>query len=65
MLLDAGGDIIHDFRYEDNWFDETDGKGFSLTVKDPAQADLTNPQAWRPSAQVGGSPGFDDTGDAP
>jgi hypothetical protein len=65
VLLDAGGDIIHDFRYEDNWFDETDGKGFSLTVKDPTQADLTIPQAWRPSAQVGGSPGFDDAGDAP
>ncbi len=61
VLLDAGGETIHDFRYEDDWFTVTDGMGFSLQVKDPAHADLTDRQAWRPSARIGGSPGFEDT----
>jgi len=34
-LHDAVGAVIHDFRFRDNWFDITDGLGFSLTVKDP------------------------------
>lgn len=65
VLLDAGGATIHDFRYEDNWFALTDGRGYSLQVKDPAHADLTHSQAWRPSVRLGGSPGFDETGDVP
>lgn len=67
-LQDAAGRIIHRFRYRDGWYDVTDGQGFSLTVKDPrtTPADaLGEKGAWRPSAQVGGSPGYDDTGGAP
>ncbi len=66
-LRDAVGTVIHDFRFEDGWFDITDGQGFSLTVKDPT-ADpnsLDSKRAWRPSAYVGGSPGYDDTGELP
>jgi len=64
-LRDAAGQIIHRFAFEDDWYDATDGKGFSLTVADLAN---TDPQAWgdkatwRPSAAVGGSPGFADAG---
>jgi len=67
-LQDAVGSTIHNFRFQDNWFDVTDGQGFSLTVKDPAVTEpgsLNSKTAWRPSANVGGSPGYDDTGEVP
>jgi hypothetical protein len=67
-LCDALGTIIHQFDYADGWYDITDGQGFSLTVKNPAAADMTlwNAKAgWRPSAQAGGSPGSDDSGLVP
>ena len=67
-LLDAVGTAIHDFRFEDNWFDITDGLGFSLTVKDPGTADANaydDKALWRPSAKAGGSPGADDGGQVP
>jgi len=59
-LLDAAGTIIHNFKYSDNWFDITDGMGFSLIVIDPVN---TEPNAWNdkstwgPSTGPGGSPG--------
>lgn len=64
-LRDAGGAVIHSFRYEDNWFRTTDGSGDSLTVKYPAGAlgsSWSTPTAWRPSVMPGGSPGSDDSG---
>ena len=66
VLRDAAGRTIHDFRFEDGWYGVTDGLGFSLTVKEPAAADanaLGDKDLWRPSAQMGGSPGYDDSGD--
>jgi len=62
-LQDAAGEVIHDFRFEDNWYNTTDGRGFSLTVKDPAAGDpnaLDDKALWRPSVQPGGSPGAAD-----
>jgi len=59
-IVDAVGQIIQSFRYEDDWFKSTDGQGFSLTVKDPKTTDansLNDAKAWQPSAQKGGSPG--------
>jgi hypothetical protein len=57
-LLDAGGEVIESFKYRDDWFDLTDGAGFSLTVLDPAsRADLNDRSAWWPSIHIGGSPG--------
>jgi len=64
-LQDAAGQIIHSFRFRDGWYDVTDGLGFSLTVADPVTTDpndLDKKSVWRPSAPVGGSPGFDDAG---
>ncbi len=59
-LVDAIGKTIHNFRYEDDWYDRTDGGGYSLTVVDPANRDLetwSQPTAWRASTQKEGSPG--------
>ncbi len=67
-FLDAAGGIIQDFRYSDDWYDITDGDGFSLTAKDffiSEALDWNLKIAWRPSAAIGGSPGFDDTGLVP
>jgi len=67
-LQDAIGQSIHNFRYNDNWYDITDGMDFSLTIKDPAAADPNlagDKSGWRPSADAGGSPGWDDTGEIP
>jgi hypothetical protein len=69
-LQDAAGQVMHSFKYEDNWYDITDGVGFSLTVKDPAGIgaepnSLSDKSLWRPSANIGGSPGADDTGVIP
>jgi len=67
-LEDAISETILDFDYEDNWYDITDGDGFSLTVRDPNNADPNDwgdKKLWRPSATVGGSPGWDDTGVIP
>jgi len=64
-LLDAAGMVIHDFRYDDDWLDITDGLGFSLTIEDPGTADPNaygDSSLWRPSARTGGSPGAHDNG---
>ena len=62
-LQDAAGKVIQAFTYSDDWYDIADGGGYSLTARDPASADvnaLADAGGWRPSAQVGGSPGIDD-----
>ena len=67
-LVDAIDRTILEFKYSDDWFDMTDGAGFSLTVRDPNNADPNDwpdKKTWRPSAAVGGSPGWDDTGVIP
>jgi hypothetical protein len=67
-LQDATGQTILNFRYNDDWYDITDGMGFSLTIKDPAAADPNlwdDKSGWRPSAEAGGSPAKDDSGELP
>ncbi len=64
FLEEAVGAVIQGFDYEDDWFDLTDGDGFSLTVRNPA-ADLTawdTREGWRASWQAGGNPGAADAG---
>lgn len=66
-LVDAAGATIHDFSFDDAWYDITDGPGFSLTVRD-ARAPLAawgEKAGWRPSAAAGGSPGYDDSAMVP
>jgi hypothetical protein len=63
-LVDAIGTTIQDFRYEDDWYDNTDGGGYSLVIVDPASADLgqwSQQTGWRASTKKDGSPGAADT----
>jgi hypothetical protein len=67
-LVDAVGQVIHDFKYGDDWRPHTDGEGFSLTIIDPSHSDIGSwdeKDSWRASAYVGGSPGTDDSGILP
>lgn len=56
------GEPIFEFRYNDQWYDITDGNGFSLVAKNtniPID-EWSNPENWRPSTNEGGSPGLPD-----
>jgi len=55
---DAAGNVLLDVTYDDGgyWPLAADGLGFSL-VMDDLDADPRDPEAWRASAAVGGSPG--------
>ncbi|MEJ2703879.1 MAG: lamin tail domain-containing protein [Sedimentisphaerales bacterium] len=67
-LEDALGRMVLDFNYSDVWRSLTDGEGFSLALIDPANPDVNTwgeKDAWRPSAHLGGSPGWDDSGILP
>ena len=67
-LEDSTNSTILEFSYRDGWYDVTDGRGFSLTVRDPVTIDLNaygDKAFWRPSAAPGGSPGYDDDNDGP
>jgi len=60
-LQDAVGSVIHRFDYQDGWYGSTDGRGYSLSVKDPTDPDMTRwgrKSGWQPSAAPGGSPGY-------
>jgi hypothetical protein len=62
-LCDAAGRTIHRFTYREDWYDATDGKGFSLTLVAPGTVDpnsLSDKAVWRPSTNPGGSPGVAD-----
>ncbi len=62
-LSDASARLIQSIQYEDTWYDLTDGQGFSLTLIDPSDPkviDGSDKDLWRPSANAGGSPGWDD-----
>ena len=68
VLTDAVGTMIHDFKYNDGWYELADGEGFSLTMRDPTSADpddWARSGGWRPSVFVGGSPGTSDAGIGP
>ena len=42
-LEDALGREIMDFKYRDGWYEQTDGEGFSLTLRDPYQGQADYP----------------------
>lgn len=58
------GEPILNFSYAPTWYPVTDGGGFSLVAANsaPTNTDWGLAQSWRPSSQLGGSPG---TVDAP
>jgi hypothetical protein len=51
--------VTFTLRYDDDWYPATDGGGLSLVLNDPHSDPATwnEPGAWRPSAEVHGSPG--------
>ena len=59
-LVDGKGNTIQSFTYEDSWYPQTDGGGYSLTIIDPyAETNSWNSiNSWRPSTFPGGTPGF-------
>lgn len=58
-LAYGAGITILDFVFSDTWYLPADGGGYSLVPRDPsdAYADLSAPEAWRPSYRLHGSPG--------
>jgi hypothetical protein len=61
-LVGPLGEPILDFSYDPSWYPLTDGGGFSLVATDLTAAPSAWGQAgnWRPSSQLGGSPGSTD-----
>lgn len=51
---------LQSFTYDDAWHPSTDGAGYALIALDLTSSDATTwdrPTGWRPSFEVGGSPG--------
>ncbi len=59
VLSSARGEPVIRITYEDHWYGETDGAGYSLVVADEENvgADYSEPESWRQSYAVYGSPG--------
>jgi hypothetical protein len=60
LTLTVNGQPLLQFRYEDDWYAETDGGGYSLEFVDVANPDLASWSEganWRSSLRINGSPG--------
>jgi len=66
ILKDGGGNVIISVPYDDEngWPVSPDGRGDSLVLIN-LDGDPHNPENWRASAKLHGSPGADDSGRAP
>ena len=62
-LVNGADEIIQEFTYDDAWHPETDGLGFSLSIKDPLfELEAWNEElSWEFSSSEGGSPGEGDS----
>jgi hypothetical protein len=64
-LVDALGQVIHNFRFKDGWYPITDGADFSLNIIDPTNSDPNSweyAEYWQPSSVAGGTPAAGDSG---
>jgi hypothetical protein len=63
-LETALGQVIEEFSYDDDWFKQTDGQGYSLVAVDPMAANLvlSSQEGWRASTKASGAPGLADPG---
>lgn len=61
-LVDAAGGLIQSFRYSDNWYPTTDGRGPSMIAVDVngPTSSWNDAAGWQPSRESGGSPGGPD-----
>ncbi|WP_169853001.1 lamin tail domain-containing protein [Anaerohalosphaera lusitana] len=67
-LEDTTNSTILEFDYSDNWYEITDGQGYSMTIRDEDSSPLQtwdDKDGWRPSVVPGGSPGYCDAGTLP
>ncbi|MDB5171735.1 MAG: hypothetical protein JWN51_508, partial [Phycisphaerales bacterium] len=66
-LDSATGQAIFDFTYQDSWYSDTDGGGYSLVVRNPVAdpSTLNLSTSWRPSNDLNGKPGAPDPGPNP
>lgn len=65
QILDAVGENILEFTYNDAWYDPTDDDGYSLVLLDPVNTPVTDfdrPGNWGISLTPGGDPGSGSTG---
>ncbi len=63
IALECGGTTVFDVETRGKWHRLADGNGHSLTLRKPAAGvDLNDPENWRPSTLVDGSPGAADPG---
>ncbi len=63
ITVTHNGTILQQFRYDDDWYPETDGAGSSLQIIDVENTELSdwnNSIRWRASSQPGGTPGRGD-----
>ena len=62
VLKDATGVVIQDFTYNDAWYPDSDGGGYSLVISNPTQALAlwSGASGWRSSAFENGTPGSDE-----
>ena len=58
------GQQILDFSYDDDWYPQTDGGGYSLVIINPTgnPASWNDKRSWRPSNELNGGPGAADPG---
>jgi hypothetical protein len=63
VLLNASGDTLISFRYNDKqpWPEFADGEGYSLVLANIGlNPDYNNPASWRASKKINGNPGGND-----
>ncbi|MBI4603601.1 MAG: lamin tail domain-containing protein [Planctomycetes bacterium] len=68
IALQVGSSLtVQRFAFDDAWYPETDGGGYSLVIVNPGgAADLwSKPEGWRPSRELHGSPGRGDDDEPP
>ena len=63
-LETALGQLVQEFTYDDDWFKQTDGEGYSLVAINPAASGqvLSTQDGWRASTKAAGAPGVVDPG---
>jgi hypothetical protein len=61
-LIDLAGSTISEFVFNDTWYQETDGNGATLGLRDESlvPSDYNDPLNWQAGSQDGGSPGKPD-----
>ncbi len=62
-IVDGLGGVVQSFSYDDDWYGNTDGVGFTLNIRDTQADPATWGQrgSWRPSSFLLGTPGSADT----